>query len=188
MEKIKSKFNASYLKEGFKKLFTLHSSLFTLSVSKQKGFTLLEVILVLAILATISAIGFSYLGGFKSGADLEETAGQIVGKLREAQNKAMAGEDNQKWGAHFDNTGADPFYEIFSTNTDYAGASAVVEKIYLTSLAADVKFDMPAGGQSVDVIFSKITGVPPSAQDIVINLQGATKTISIETGGRIRIQ
>lgn len=155
---------------------------------RQNGFTLLEVILTLTILAVISAISFSYLGGFKSGADLEETAGQIVGKLREAQNKAMAGEDNQKWGVHFDNAGADPFYEIFSTNTDYAGAGAIVEKIYLTSLATEVKFDTPAGGQSIDVIFSKITGAPSATQDIVINLQGATKTINIETSGRIKIQ
>lgn len=152
------------------------------------GFTLLEVILTLTILAVISAIGFSYLGGFKSGVDLEETANQIVGKLREAQQKAMAGEDNKKWGVHFDNTGADPFYDIFSTNTDYAGAGVITERIYLTSLTAEVKFDTPVAGQSADVIFSKITGVPSSAQNIVINLQGATKTINIETSGRIRIQ
>lgn len=156
---------------------------------KQNGFTLLEVILVLAILAVISTIGFSYLGGFKSGADIEETANQIVGKLRETQNKAMAGEDNKKWGIHFYNDNADAtlsYYEIFSGN-DYAGGT-VIEKIYLSSLAADARFDTPSAGQSIDIIFSKITGVPPSAQNIVISLQGATKTISVETSGRIKIQ
>lgn len=156
---------------------------------KQNGFTLLEVILTLAILSIISAIGFSYLGGFKSGADIEETANQIVGKLREAQGKAMAGEDNQRWGVHFynDNTDASlSYYEIFSGN-DYV-SGIIMERIYLTSLAADVIFDMPSVGQSIDIIFSKITGAPTSAQNIVISLQGATKTISVETSGRIKIQ
>lgn len=155
---------------------------------QKSGFTLLEVILTLAILAVISVISFSYLGGFKSGADLEETANQVVGKLREAQQKSMAGEDNKKWGVHFDNAGADPFYEIFSTTNSYASGSTIVEKIYLSNLAPDAIFDTPSAGQSIDIIFSKITGVPPSAQNIVINLRGATKTISTETSGRIIVQ
>lgn len=155
----------------------------------KNGFTLLEVILVLAILATVSAIGFSYLGGFKSGADLDETTNQVVGKLRETQQKAMAGEDNKKWGVHFYNDNTDAtlsYYEIFSGN-DYAGGT-IVEKIYLTSLAVDARFDTPPAGQSVDIIFSKITGAPASAQNIVISLQGVIKTINIETSGRIHTQ
>jgi len=147
------------------------------------GFTLLEVILVLAILAIISTISFSYLGGFKT-----SSAGQIVGKLREAQGKAMTGEDNKKWGVHFDNTGAEPFYDFFSTTNSYASGSTIVETIYLTHLAQGITFTAPTSGQSIDVIFSKITGVPSSAQNIVINLQNSTKTISIETSGRIEVQ
>ncbi|KKP97682.1 MAG: N-methylation motif domain protein [Parcubacteria group bacterium GW2011_GWD2_38_12] len=152
------------------------------------GFTLLEVILVLAILAIISTISFSYLGGFKTSSELDETAGQIVGKLREAQGKAMTGEDNKKWGVHFDNTGAEPFYDFFSTTNSYASGSTIVETIYLTHLAQGITFTAPTSGQSIDVIFSKITGVPSSAQNIVINLQNSTKTISIETSGRIEVQ
>ena len=153
-----------------------------------RGFTLLEVILVIAILAIISTISFSYLGGFKTSSELDETAGQIVGKLREAQSKAMTGEDGKKWGVHFDNAGSDSSYDFFSTTNSYASGSAIVETIYLTHLAQGVTFSMPAAGQSVDVIFSKITGVPAVAQNVVISLQNSTKTIIVETSGRIHVQ
>lgn len=156
---------------------------------KSKGFTLLEIILVLAILAIIGSIGFTYLGGYKSSTEIDETANQIVGKLREVQAKAMAGEDNLSWGVHFDNIDAnDPYYEIFS-GAAYPGT--IAEKIYLNSLAQDARFQTPSSGTSVNIIFSKITGAPSSAQNIVVyllSLPDATKTINIEMSGRVKIQ
>lgn len=160
-------------------------------VSKQlkSGFTLLEILLVIAILGVISALGSYYLVGYKSSTEIDETANQIVGKLRETQAKAMTGEDNLSWGVHFDNTDAnDPYYEIFS-GAAYPGT--IVEKIYLKSFAPDMKFQTPTSGNSINIIFSKISGSPGSQQSIVVylsSLPDATKTIVVETSGRIGIQ
>lgn len=57
MEKIKSKFNKSYFKEGFKKLFTFHSSLFTpIAASRQRGQVLFEILLAIAVLVGVVAV------------------------------------------------------------------------------------------------------------------------------------
>lgn len=155
----------------------------------KKGFTLFEVILVLAILAIMSTISFLYLGGYKLSADLEESAGQLSSKLREAQNKSMIGENNSSWGIHFDNiTSTDPFIELFY-GSSYPGT--IVEKTYLAQLSPSIRFQAPSSGTSLNIVFSKITGKPASQQSAVIysnSAPGTTKTITVETSGRITIQ
>ena len=56
----------------------------------RKGFTLIELILVLGIMILVSAILFATLAGRRSDVDLTSTAQQAATLLRQAQSDAIA--------------------------------------------------------------------------------------------------
>jgi prepilin-type N-terminal cleavage/methylation domain-containing protein len=61
-----------------------------------KGFTLLEIILTMAILAILAAAGFGLYYGFQTNIKVDEEAQKISDILRQAQANAISGEQ----GAH----------------------------------------------------------------------------------------
>lgn len=59
---------------------------------KNKGFTLLETIIVVAVLATIALAGMETITEFQKNALLEATANEFASALRTARSKSLAGE------------------------------------------------------------------------------------------------
>lgn len=148
------------------------------------GFTLLELLIVVAILVLIGALSVNYLSFYQKDLDLEKDADQIVNYLEQARNKSMAKEDNKAWGVHFENpaSGSD-FFELYSTNTNYAGGT-VSEKIYLSS---GIIFSDPVTGNSTDIQFSKLSASVASSTSVTIVSQTTnnSKTIIVNTEGRV---
>ena len=71
---------------------------------KQKsGFTLLEILLTIAILAIISSIGISFYYNFFKKTQLDAPSNNIISDLKRARANAMSGVDNRKWAIHFVN-------------------------------------------------------------------------------------
>ncbi len=145
----------------------------------KNGFSLIELILVIAILVILSSLAVGYFRNFAKNVELEEISKKIISDLRNSREKAMSGENNLKWGTHFIN-GASDYYEIFSTPTDYSGGT-VSETSYLPSA---IYFAEPGEGQNSDVIFSKITGTT-TVKTITISSEGNQKTINVGSLGNV---
>ena len=157
----------------------------------RKGFTLIELLIVLGIIGIISIVVLTMLAGRQSRAGLDSTTRQIVALLREAQSRSFSQEDGASWGVHFDNpvSGA-PFYALFRGS--YAATNVVVGQ----SLASSVRYStlsIPLGG-ALDVIFSKVTGLPLSAVSISLELTAgarddptvlAVSTIAVDLTGLV---
>ncbi len=142
-----------------------------------RGFTLLELLIVIAILAVIAIAGADSYRNFGKSVELSSTAQVIAADLRQVQAKAMIGDGGVKWGARFVNGTPDDYYELFSTPTTYADASRVVKET--TTLSKGIAFFDPAEGSSKDIIFNKISGTTtPAIVVIVSELRFATTTIS----------
>ncbi len=73
----------------------------TIYPSNNQGFTLIEVIAVLIILGTVSAIVISKTGNFASGNDVIMEAEILKYNLRYAQMKAMNSKDDEIWQITF---------------------------------------------------------------------------------------
>ncbi len=149
------------------------------------GFTLLEVLIVVALTVIIGLGGFLSLSGFRQEQDLNLTAKSMVGFLRDVQSKAANQESATEWGVRFDNpaSGRDA-YMLFSGPAFIAASTTV-------SLPASVEFSDPASGSSKDTVFAKITGLPDSAASVTIRLisnTSSTKTITINAQGAIQEQ
>lgn len=153
-----------------------------------KGFSFIEIILVLAILSIIAAVSLPSFFGYKTITALKEGEKSIISKLRQAQGKAISNENFKKWGVRFVNPLGSPtsYYELFNTPTNYADVTKViVETIFLPD---GIDFDtLPAdGAAAIDVIFNQLLGTIDIAKTINIkNQSGQIKTITIDVTGKI---
>ncbi|MCL5004681.1 MAG: prepilin-type N-terminal cleavage/methylation domain-containing protein [Patescibacteria group bacterium] len=151
-----------------------------------KGFTLVELIITIGIIAALSTIGFLSLFGYRGNQDLDLTAKEIVITLRNAQDRSISQEtDAGRFGVHFENSvSAGGFYDLFSGPTYATGT--IISK---NSLRPTIQFSDPTSGNNKDVIFTPVSGLPNASTTITISLKRDTsilKTIIVNTNGQIQ--
>lgn len=145
------------------------------------GFSLLELLIVVAILSIIAVAGSSFYRNFGKTVVLSSSAQMIASDLKQVRSNSMIGNGGLLWGVHFVNSTND-YYELFSTPTDYSnGAKSVVVTNYLP---AGVTFSDPTEGNTKDIIFSKITGNSNTAT-VSVASEGNTQTVNVTIIGTI---
>lgn len=151
------------------------------NANNQKGFTLLEILLVVTILAIFATISRDFYANYVKGIGLESNQKIIISSLKLARDKAMNGLEDRNWGVHFVN-GSKDYYEIFSSPTSYAdGARKTIETDYLSN---NIVYFSPIEGVNKDVVFNKINATT-TAETIIISADNIQKAISISTQGNI---
>ncbi len=134
----------------------------------KKAFTLIEVLLSIAIMGVFAFLAASSILGRKSENDLQNTAKQIVALTREAETKSVIQASSTIWGVHFENsTATAPFYAIFNTtsyssSTRYGYYRLPPNVGYVTSTLAL--------GASLEVTFAQISGVASASTSFSIYL------------------
>ena len=118
----------------------------------KKGFTLLETLIVVGVTIVIAGVGISSYVGQQRSRLLDDTAREIVGYLRYAQQKSIAQEDGNQWGVHFENPAdGNDFYALYAGET----YSSPMETKYLP---AGITFQEPLSGNSIDMSYERLTG------------------------------
>lgn len=67
-------------------------------LSKKNGVTLIELLLVIALIALIGATATPFLSRFVLQTNHDTAIDNLVGSIRKAQEYAMDGKDNETWG------------------------------------------------------------------------------------------
>ena len=70
----------------------------------RKGFSLIEIIISISILAIISSSAFVWFINYQRQTELDSVSKIIISVLRDAQSRSTSGTDNKKWGVLFDNS------------------------------------------------------------------------------------
>ena len=149
----------------------------------KKGFTMLELLIVIGITATLSVVGVGFYVNQQKAKILENTTQEIANYLRYTQQKSISQEQGLQWGVHFENpsSGSD-FYALY-TGASYASPE---ETRYLPS---GIIFTTPATGNSINISFNKLTGTSATSttQSITIKsiVTNSTSTISVSGQGLI---
>jgi prepilin-type N-terminal cleavage/methylation domain-containing protein len=146
------------------------------------GFSLLELLIVIAVIAIIFAIGGGFYVNYGKKIEIDSVSQTITFDLKQAQSKAMIGQGGYKWGIRFIN-GTSDYYEIFSTPSDYAHANSSTT-IFMFS---GVTFSSPGSGASTDIIFSMIAGTTTPASIAIVSGDN-TRTISVSSLGGTSVQ
>ena len=132
------------------------------------GFSLIELILVVAIVLTLGVLSSVFYSRFLNQNSVANVSDQFASQLRKAQTYAMAGKQNTSWGVKY----------ATGTITLFASSSNAFDETF------SVNTNIAVGGFS-QVIFSKATGMPDSTPTITISGGGNTKTVSVNSQGAV---
>lgn len=140
----------------------------------KKGFTLIEVLLVVVLVGMLAGVGVPIYQALQSRNDLDIAAVAVAQNLRRAQVLAQAVDGDSTWGVRIQSGSVIVFK---------GGAFASRDSSY------DETFDI-AGGivQSGlnEVVFTKLTGLPQTTGIVTLTSQASEqRTITINTKGAI---
>ena len=155
----------------------MYEKLMPLSDYKKAGFSLLELIIVITIIAILGSVGFVKLTDYFTRNNLDKDAQKIAFTLKNARDRSISQDRGLQWGVHFENSASGKgFYELFS-GTGYPG-----QTILRNNLNIGVEFLNPSASSTLDILFSKITGLASASTTIVVALSddnSIIKSISI---------
>jgi prepilin-type N-terminal cleavage/methylation domain-containing protein len=150
----------------------------------RKGFTLIEILIVIAILGIISVIVFGSFSVFRSSQGLDKDTDTVVEILRQARSQTLISKNASAYGVHVATTAV----TLFSGDT-YSAADP--NNQVFTFLNADLVVSVTLTGGGSDVIFKRLTGETSQNGTIVLSTQGAqprTRTITVFKTGLIEYQ
>lgn len=162
-------------------------------LSEAKGFTLVELLAVVAIIGLLTGIGIPAFNAFNRRQTLTQATKNLKTDLRAVQNRAVSGVEGKRWGIHL--TDESNQYEIFSTDDSSAYSSGKAK-----DLPSDVRVsNLQVGGVSrtpANVIFDRLTGEVGVYSDdgsqkfgsditITLTLSGTNRYVRVDAGGKI---
>lgn len=133
-----------------------------------KGFTFLELILVVAILSLIMIGSSPFYGKFFSVNDAASVKTRLVSMLHKAQAYSMTGRDDTSWSVSYSN---------HQFTLKRVSDNQVFDTFVINNSLTVVGFN--------NVIFSKMTGVPDNPVTINISGTGSTQNVILGPGGAI---
>jgi len=140
---------------------------------KKIGFTLLELILVVALISITSAIVAPVYFSAKSADDLDNSANALASSLRKAQLLSMAVEGDSSWGVKLINENV-----VIFKGVDYLSRDSAWDEIF------KVNKNIKNSGLD-EVVFSKLYGQPNLNGDIYLTDGNKNKILNINSLGVI---
>jgi len=137
------------------------------------GFSLVEMIIVIAIFALLFSVSSSIYNSFKSHSNLELATSSVVEALRLAGSSAQSGKGDSKWGV-----------EIFSDRIAIFKGNTYASR----DVAFNESFSFPNGINASglgEVIFEKLTGATTTFGTIILTNIGEVKNLNINAKGTI---
>jgi prepilin-type N-terminal cleavage/methylation domain-containing protein len=156
------------------------------SRASRRAFTLIELVIVVAIIAAVSMFTFLLFSGRRNAEDLTTVKQQIAAMVREAQSRSALEYQNVSWGVYFSNsTATAPFYALFYSFYSSATTAAYYR---LPASVAYVTSSLPSGGTST-VMFAQISGLASASTSVSLRSLSqpnlASATISISSSGAV---
>ncbi len=146
----------------------------------KKGFTLLEVLLVLALIFVIVPMTALFYSNYYGTAGTESAARTLALELRKAQLYSMMGKAGMGWGVTLVGTTASGGGTIvlYATTSTYALRTAGYNES--STVAGSVSI---MGFNEID--FTKRTGYPNKTSTVTITGSGRSKTLFIQSQGTV---
>lgn len=140
-----------------------------------RGFTLIELILVIAIISIIALLSAPFYSRFLLQNAVDNTVDQLVGSLRKAQIYSMTGKKGSSWSVNFSS----------NTLTLYKGAPPFASR---AEPGLDETFSVNPNvsiAGMTDMTYARSTGLPTGAATIIISSGNNSETITVNSEGMV---
>jgi prepilin-type N-terminal cleavage/methylation domain-containing protein len=139
-----------------------------------QGFTLIELILSVGIIALLAGLSLPVYASFQNRNDLDITTQSLASALRRAQVYARSGHGDSQWGVRVQ-SGA---VTLFKGST-FAGRDATYDEVSSVSPTTSVS------GLS-EVLFAKLSGAPANTGSVTLtNTNNEARTVTINAKGMV---
>jgi type II secretory pathway pseudopilin PulG len=152
----------------------------------QRGISMLEVLLVLALVAIISIMGLSSYRTWQKQILLTNTRDEIKSAFVRAQQLATAADNNASWGMHLATSSYTIFPGSFYNESDPDNRTWNLNGIEI--FESYITFADGAGGYGSDAVFAKFDGntYNTGTVNIIVSSQPSMiKSVIVQSSGQI---
>lgn len=139
--------------------------------TRKDGFTIIELLLVIAIVITLGTTSVVFFSRFLTQNAVITTQDQLIGQLRKAQLYSMMGRQNGNWGVVF----AANKITLFQGNS-YAARNAAFDESFSVNQNIDI-------ANFSEIVFTKTTGLPSSSGLYTITGADSVKQVTVNAQG-----
>jgi prepilin-type N-terminal cleavage/methylation domain-containing protein len=140
---------------------------------RQRGFTLIEVLLSIALIGLIAGIGAVVYQQLQNRNALDVAAVTVATQYRRAQALSRASDADTTWGVRVD----------AGTVTLYQGASYASRVVAFDEVSSTSSAIIPSGFQ--EVVFTKFTGLPQTTGTLSLTGPNDTRTLTLNAQGTV---
>ena len=151
-----------------------------------RGFTVIELLIVIAILLVLASAATPFYGNFQVSGQLNENTSQIIQTLRTAREQNLARMNNTQHGVYFEiNAGADDRYILYQ-GTSYALRDTAYDRATTLDNPLSFSVNLVGDGDANDINFSLGLGSSNKIGTIILTHEvSGTRQISINTKGMV---
>lgn len=140
----------------------------------EKGVTFIELLLVVAIVLTLSVLSAPFYSRFLTQNAVDNTSDQLIGSFRKAQLYAISSKKFSSWGVNYSS------YKItLYKGSSYLTRDASFDENFSVNTNISVSFSAP----STDVNFARVTGLPNISPTITVTDNNKSDVFSINSQG-----
>lgn len=151
----------------------------------QKGFTLIEIVVVIFILIVLTAVSIPAFDLLVKSSDVDNSMQEFYTTLRLAQSKAISSEGDSQYGVYIDTSTLPNKYVIYK-GASYATRDASKDQSFW--LSKTTEFSAISLGGANEVVFDKLTGYAEQSGSVSVRLKTDTsnvKTVYISSIGSL---
>lgn len=151
--------------------------------SKKQGITIVEMLVVIAIIGILVAVAFPQFSKIKENQVLKNTVGDVTSALHSAQSQSLASINSSEYGVHFQSDRIIIFTgKVFSAG---AGDNKTVNIISPASISNVTLLGVSSA--TGDIYFERLSGAPSKTGTITVSTTSFSKIITISATGAVSI-
>ena len=144
----------------------------------KKGYTVLEILIVLAVLSLLISIFLPSFQRIRSNSVLKSTASNIFSALDKARSQGLSSVNSSEYGVHFETQKI-----VIFKGTVFSPSDINNEEIPIT-MPAYISLISLTGG-AVDLYFDRLSGAPNKTGTVTVSVSSSSKIITISATGAV---
>ena len=151
----------------------------------KNGFSLIELLVALAILVVLSTISVAFFISLQKGGQLNNVSEEVVNVLKIAQSKTLSSQEDSQYGVYF-NTTTSPHQYVLFKGGNYSSRDISFDQVH--SIPDITEFYQIDTGGDNEIVFDRLTGATENSGHISLKLKNddsQTKIIYIANSGAV---